>query len=292
MLPLDAVKIAQLNIWEPWFKSAPTNQTVHRVNLAQAWDIAEGSRVLELGCGQGDCTVVLASAVGDSGRVTGIDPAPLDYGAPATLGQAQSHLFKSKIGHRMSFVQSDSIKFLQSSENQNTFDTAVLAHCIYYMSSPSTLLDTFRALFDAPSIKKVCVAEYALSASDTDGYPHVLAVLAQAMIEVHKDAEKSESNVRTVLGPEGIAKLAKDAGWLVSREDVIIPEQGQEDGRWEVSALLAYTEEEIAGLITDERERAAINGIRGSVSRSVDKLGGVKNVRTMDVWWAVLTRPE
>ncbi|KAJ1301003.1 hypothetical protein OPQ81_003426 [Rhizoctonia solani] len=292
MLSLDAKEIAQLNIWEPWFKSAPTSQTVHRVNLVRAWDVAEGSRVLELGCGQGDCTVVLASAVGEGGHVTGVDPAPLDYGSPATLGQAQSHLLKSKIGHRMSFIQAKPIEFLSSAENQNTFDTAVLAHCVYYMSSPTTLLNTFRALFNAPSIKKVCIAEYALSSSHLDAYPHVLAVLAQAMIEVHKDGEKSDSNVRTVLGPEGIAGLAKEAGWVVSKEDVIIPEQEQEDGRWEVSALLAYTEEELANLIQDERERSVINGIKDSVSRSVSKLGGAKKVRTMDVWSAVLTRPE
>ncbi|CUA71879.1 hypothetical protein RSOLAG22IIIB_04825 [Rhizoctonia solani] len=292
MLPLDVVEIAQLNIWEPWFKTAPTNQTAHRVNLAQAWDIAQGSRLVELGCGQGDCTAVLASAVGDDGHVTGVDPAPLDYGAPATLGQAQSHLLKSKIGHRMSFVQANPIEFLSSPENQNTFDTAVLAHCIYYMSSPTTLLNTFRALFNAPSIHQVCIAEYALSSSHLDGYPHVLAVLAQAMIEVHKDAEKSESNVRTVLGPEGVIKLAKEAGWSVLREGLVSPEHGLEDGRWEVGALLSYTDEDLTSLITDDRERAAISAMRDSVSRSVDKLGGVKNVRTMDVWWAVLTRPQ
>ncbi|KAF8688385.1 Chromate, partial [Rhizoctonia solani] len=292
MLPLDVTEIAQLNIWEPWFKSAPMNQTVHRVNLAKAWNISQGSRILEIGCGQGDCTVVLASAVGDSGHVTGVDPAPLDYGAPATLGQAQSHLLKSKIGHRMSFVQADPIEFLKLGENHDTFDTAVLAHCIYYMSSPTVLLNTFRALFKVPSFKQVCVAEYALSASNIDGYPHVLAVLAQAMIEVHKDAEKSESNVRTVLGPEGISELGKEAGWLVSREGMIVPEKEQEDGRWEVGAVLEYTEVEIDRLILDERERALINGMKGSISRSVEELGGVKNVRTMDVWWTVLTRPE
>ncbi|KAF8752353.1 Protein-L-isoaspartate(D-aspartate) O-methyltransferase (PCMT) [Rhizoctonia solani] len=145
----------------------------------------------------------------------------------------------------MSFVQADPIEFLKLGENHDTFDTAVLAHCTYYMSSPTVLLNTFRALFKVPSVKQVCVAEYALSASNIDGYPHVLAVLAQAMIEVHKDAEKSESNVRTVLGPEGISKLGKEAGWLVSREGMIVPEKEQEDGRWEVGAVLEYTEVEI-----------------------------------------------
>ncbi|CEL58989.1 hypothetical protein RSOLAG1IB_08987 [Rhizoctonia solani AG-1 IB] len=153
------------------------------------------------------------------------------------------------------------------------------------MSSPATLLNNFRTLFSAPSIKR-SVAEYALSASNINGYPHVLAVLAQAMIEVHKDYEKSESNVRTVLRSEGISKLqlASEAGWLVSREDTLVLEQDEGDGRREVGTLLAYAEEKIAALIPNERERATINGIKGSVSRSVDKLGGLENVRTIDVW--------
>jgi len=39
-----------------------------------------GSKVLELGCGQGDCTTVLATTVGGEGSVVAVDPAELDYG--------------------------------------------------------------------------------------------------------------------------------------------------------------------------------------------------------------------
>lgn len=56
-------------------------QTQHRLVLAQHWSIPVGSRVLELGCGQGDCTTVLARAVGEEGAVIAVDPAGLDYGA-------------------------------------------------------------------------------------------------------------------------------------------------------------------------------------------------------------------
>jgi ubiquinone/menaquinone biosynthesis C-methylase UbiE len=48
--------------------------------LLQHWNIAPGSNVLELGCGQGDCTTVLAHAVGEHGSVVAVDPAELDYG--------------------------------------------------------------------------------------------------------------------------------------------------------------------------------------------------------------------
>jgi 16S rRNA A1518/A1519 N6-dimethyltransferase RsmA/KsgA/DIM1 with predicted DNA glycosylase/AP lyase activity len=52
----------------------------HRIELVDFWGIKPGSRVLELGCGQGDCTVVLADAVGETGHVDAVDPGAPDYG--------------------------------------------------------------------------------------------------------------------------------------------------------------------------------------------------------------------
>lgn len=55
-------------------------QMDHRLQMVSFWDIKPGSRVLELGCGQADCTVVLANAVGENGHVDAIDPGAPDYG--------------------------------------------------------------------------------------------------------------------------------------------------------------------------------------------------------------------
>lgn len=52
----------------------------HRIQLVEFWGIKEGDHVLELGCGQGDATVVLADAVGPTGSVVAIDPGAADYG--------------------------------------------------------------------------------------------------------------------------------------------------------------------------------------------------------------------
>lgn len=60
-------------------------QMEHRVDLVQYWDIQPGSRVLEIGCGQGDTTTVLADAVGEHGHVDAIDPGSPDYGTFSLL---------------------------------------------------------------------------------------------------------------------------------------------------------------------------------------------------------------
>lgn len=82
---LDAASIARLSLHDPNNFSIQHSQTLHRSTLLEHWNIPAGSQVLELGCGQGDCTTVLAGAVGDQGGVVAVDPAELDYGSLFTL---------------------------------------------------------------------------------------------------------------------------------------------------------------------------------------------------------------
>ena len=77
---LDAASIARLSLHDPNYFSIQHSQTLHRLVLLQHWNIPTGSKVLELGCGQGDSTTVLANAVGEQGRVVAVDPAELGYG--------------------------------------------------------------------------------------------------------------------------------------------------------------------------------------------------------------------
>ena len=82
---IDAASIARLSLHDPIHFSVQYSQTLHRLELLQHWNIPIGSKVLELGCGQGDCTTVLAHAVGEQGRVVAIDPAELEYGVSFSL---------------------------------------------------------------------------------------------------------------------------------------------------------------------------------------------------------------
>ena len=77
----DVESLARISLHDPKHFNVQLSQTNHRLVLSQHWNLPTGSRVLELGCGQGDCTTALAHAVGEEGSVTAVDPAELDYGA-------------------------------------------------------------------------------------------------------------------------------------------------------------------------------------------------------------------
>ena len=78
-------------------------QLTHRLELVRAFQLNKGMKVLEIGCGQGDTTVVLADAVGPTGQVIAIDIASKEYGAPITLGEASETIAKSPLGQIIDF---------------------------------------------------------------------------------------------------------------------------------------------------------------------------------------------
>ncbi|KAI0916329.1 hypothetical protein AcV5_003296 [Taiwanofungus camphoratus] len=261
-------------------------QIEERVQLVKAWGIQPGENIIEIGCGQGDCTVTLATAVGEKGSVTAVDPASLDYGLPFTLGQAQAHLRSSPVGSRIHFVQADPLDFLKN--NLGNYTTAVLAHSIWYFSSPSTFSTILVAL--ASRVQRICVAEWALTASDPRAVPHVLAALAQASLECRKPT--STGNIRTVLSPAALRDAASIAGLKLWKEDIIPSPEGMFDGLWEVSAVLSNSfEEDIVEYVQDVRERAAVFAMRDGV-KTAEKVVKTKaeRIRAMDVWVATYVK--
>lgn len=79
-ITLNADSIARISLHDENNFFIQLGQTQERIKLISYWKIVEDEQILELGCGQGDCTAALAVAVGENGKVTAVDPAPLDYG--------------------------------------------------------------------------------------------------------------------------------------------------------------------------------------------------------------------
>lgn len=285
----DAASIARLSLHDSSRFSIQLAQTLHRQELLKQWNIPADSKILELGCGQGDCTTVLASAVGEQGRVVAVDPADLDYGSPHTLGQAQSHISRGPLCKRITWVQQSPLEYLTSitSGETESFDATVLAHCLWYFDSPSTILSTFRAIKGRS--KRLLIAEWSLIATHQSSQPHVLATIAQASLECRKS--KSTSNVRTVLSPKRIIDLALAAGWSLEADTYVQPGDELLDGQWEVAACLSPNfERQVEEHVSNERERSAVFALRDACESSLKRLTDDKKcVRAMDVWVARFT---
>jgi SAM-dependent methyltransferase len=217
-------------------------QTEHRVKLAQFWDIRNGSRILEIGCGQGDTTAVLAHFVGESGFVYGVDIASPNYGAPITVGDSAKFLMDSRLGKRIKMEYEIDVLSPEIEFPLKSFDTVVLSHCSWYMSS----FEEFSALLTKIRKwgKQLFFAEWDSRITTIEQLPHLLAVFIQAQYECFK--EDSSANVRTLFTPHDVKRLVKSAGWDMTRETTIIAPEIQ-DGSWEVSKTLADWQLELGG---------------------------------------------
>jgi len=298
-LPLSsASKIASYAIHptEPpaYFLAIEHGQAIHRINLINAWGpaIGTGTRVLELGCGQGTCTQALAEAVSspspsNAGHITAIDPASPDYGAPFTLSQAQSHLTAGPIGPLITFHRADPVAFLNAipAGTEPQWDVAVLAHCMWYFPSAKTLDEILFAL--RGRVARVCLAEWALHATEPAASAHVLTALARATFEAHRSG--STENIQTLMSPREMKEAALRAGWKIESEGIVVPEAELSDGFWETRTVMSEKfSEDVEREVADDRVKAVLRSARDSV---IAAAGGVKKVRSMDVWVANLV-PE
>ena len=208
-------------------------QTEHRLKLVKFWGIGQGKRVLEIGCGQGDTTAVLAYSVGKDGFVHGIDIASPDYGAPITLGHAAEHLMRSSIGERIRMDFEVDVLSLAFDFPNDSFDEVVLSHCSWYFKSQEELAAVLTKA--RKWAKRLCFAEWDPRIESIEQYPHLLAVLLQAQIESFKI--NSEVNVRTLFAPADIIRIAETAGWRVMKDGRISTDQLQDSG-WEVQIAM------------------------------------------------------
>lgn len=207
-------------------------QTRFRLQLVQDWQIPSGARVLEIGCGQGDTTAVLAEAVGPTGQVVAVDLADPSYGAPVNLGDSARFLSESDLGARIEFRFNFDV--MSTAFPPDSFDFIVLAHCTWYFSSLDRLQETFAHI--RPWAQKLCLSEWDLQPVSIDQLGHLLAVLIQGQVESYK--VQSEANVRTPYSREALHALLRESGWKVATERLVDATE-LADARWEVGGCLA-----------------------------------------------------
>ncbi|KAJ5404828.1 hypothetical protein N7465_006112 [Penicillium sp. CMV-2018d] len=274
----DLTNIAKLS--DGW-SSEP--QIQHRLDLLNKWNIPLGSKVLEIGCGQGDFTLVAAYMVGDQGHVTGIDPAPLDYGAPMTLGETQEKLKQNPIGDRMTFYQSTLEEFLDSSVSEQVYDYAVFVHSVWYLPSADALLPILAAL--RGRTKHLLISEYSLDVrGDIAALPHLLAAISQAEFNSRVGALDRDDNVQAIISPPMICAVAQKAGWELQKEDIVESPEGLEDGRWEVHRVLSEEYTLRSGSSGDASRQGFASALIHAVAESRRALGPSPKLRTLPTW--------
>ncbi|PMD37064.1 hypothetical protein L207DRAFT_515488 [Hyaloscypha variabilis F] len=267
------------------------SQLEHRLAILDFWSIAPGSRVLELGCGQGDTTIALANAVGPTGHIDAVDPGSPDYGTPP-LKDAQGHILASPIGSRITFHHATAAGYAESYTGP-AYDYIVLAHCIWYFENPTLFPALITALtphLTTNPTTKLCIAEWSLRASSLPGVPHVLTAILRSLIE-SKRPSPSAANIRAVLSPAQISSaITQNSPLKLVKEAYLQTNQGMQDGFWEVDYTLRKREKDLERFVNgkvEDRERVAIEGLFDAVQSTTEQVGGVKGVRCMDFWAAV-----
>ncbi|KAK0190159.1 SAM-dependent methyltransferase [Armillaria mellea] len=269
--------------WTEHFQ-AQLQYTEHRLAILSKWDIPKGSKVLELGCGQGNCTAVHAELVGPNGHVTALDPGSLAYGSPYTLGQAQTNISSSVLGPRITWKHADPIEFLTNDDGD--YGIAVLGLCTWYFASPRVLSDILVTLTRS-KVSKVCIAEWSLSSAEAQS--HILAALVQAALQYHNPS--SSSNICTLFSLPIIEASTIEAGPKLQSSSALISADNALDGLWEVQMVLG-TEfmEDLDNFVKDDKQRALIKSMRDAVQASYEQAGGRKKLRSMDVWCATFVK--
>lgn len=203
-------------------------QAALRQALSRPWKISPGERVLEVGCGQGDTTAILADLVGSRGRVTALDPADGSYGEPQTLEESQAVLLASPVGSRIEFHNDfDLLKDYNKLESLN-FDAAVMANCSWYFASKEEISETFILL--KKIAKRLCFSEWDLEVKQTNQIAHATAVSVQNLCHKHKLT--SDGNIRTPLLKEELTDLIRSAGWKIQKIEPVRPKKTS-DHLWE-----------------------------------------------------------
>jgi SAM-dependent methyltransferase len=240
-------------------------QTRYRLDLVRHWDIRPGASVLEIGCGQGDMTAVLADAVGESGRVVGVDIADPSYGAPVTLGESAAFLASTPLGARVDMRFG--VDVLDPAVTFDGFDHVVLAHCAWYFASMDQVSRTLARV--RPWAGGLCFAEWDLTPHTLDQLPHLIAVLIQGQIEA--SGARGTGNIRTPFSRRQLLRTLAETDWQPVSDETV-DTSGLQDADWEV--------DECRRMLSDESRMAALpTAVRDFVTSQADVLTAVAQTR-------------
>ena len=269
----------------------------HRLSITKAWGIPPGQHVLDIGCGQGESSLVLAMELGPSGHVTGIDPSPPDYGTPFNLAQSHEYIAKSALGPRITFLNTDAPSLLQSPGRppSTLYDAAVVCHSLWYFPTHESVFSLFHTLA-AAKIPRIYLAEYSWEASDASQRSHILASQALALLSAYsrsgvRGRDPRRYNVQTAPDQASILEAARDAGFEVHRKGTIMPQEDFMEGHFDAKHVKGDGfRQNVKNQILPLEHEAEILGLAERVNEEMEGLdkAEVPTVRAMDSWWAVL----
>ena len=204
----------------------------HRLRLADAWKIFYGSKVLEIGCGQGETTAVIAYTVGENGFVYAVDLANENYGSPENLGTARERLMSSHLGDRLNIDLGVNILDPSFDFEPNSFGYVVLSHCLWYLSSQEELHDIlFKVRKWAP---RICIAEWDPRPSTFGQYHHFMAANIQAICESFRVSD--HFNIKTMFYPHEIENALCACGWDITSQ-ASVDAYDVQDAMWEIDIV-------------------------------------------------------
>ena len=216
-----------------------TAQTAFRMRIMQSWAVPEGARVLEVGCGQGDMTAVLADAVGPSGRIYAVDNASPDYGLPVTLGDSLRKLKASAIGDRIEYYLNYDILNRENTFADDAFDCVVLAHCSWFFDSYDVLRRILLRV--RPWATRLCFSEWDMTPTSMDQVAHMLAILVQGQIGCYNP--RAGYNARSPISKLLFEELLVETGWKVTSDETLSAD-GLQNANWEILNCLVSSMKE------------------------------------------------
>ncbi|MCT6817255.1 MAG: class I SAM-dependent methyltransferase [Lysinibacillus fusiformis] len=238
-------------------------QLRHRFELVKAFGIQEGMRVLEIGCGQGNTTVVLADIVGDTGHVLALDIAASDYGAPLTLAQAHAQIQSSPLGKRISFhLETDFLTFHLLED----IDVVVLSHSSWYFKSMEQLLQYFQRAKQLGV--KLCFAEWDMAYTSLQQRSHFCAV---SILALYSAFIENEGNIQNVWSKSQSLAIAETANFQL-KKSVIVEADYLQDGGWE---------RDYANAIADEFEKAPLS-IQALIKSYIEVMNETQEVASLN----------